>query len=135
MGGGAAFLGAVNNAGLNALFAFAPAETNPKASTAALNVVVPTMVVTGSKDCVTPYATNAALMLANLATPDASTYDARIRGGKHCQFSSGSFTCSFGESASSCSAGSGDTTLTAALQQTLTMDALKPFLDLVLKGQ
>jgi dienelactone hydrolase len=135
MGGGAAFLGATNNPGLTALFAFAPAETNPKASTAALGVSVPTMVLTGTKDCVVPYATNAGLMLANLATPDASTYDARIRGGKHCQFSSGSFTCSIGESSSSCSDGSGDAAITAAQQQTLTMDTLKPFLDLVLKGQ
>jgi dienelactone hydrolase len=134
MGGGAAFLGAANNTSLTALFAFAPAETNPKASTAALSIAVPTMILTGTKDCVVPYATNAGLMLANLATPDASTYDARIRGGKHCQFSSGSFTCSFGESASSCSDGSGDTTLTAAQQQTLTMDTLLPWLDLVLKN-
>ena len=32
MGGGAAFLAAANNANLTALFALAPAETNPKAT-------------------------------------------------------------------------------------------------------
>jgi hypothetical protein len=92
------------------------------------------MVVTGTKDCVVRYATNAGLMLANLATPDASTRDVRLRGGKHCQFSSGSGTCSFGESVSSCSDGSADVTLTATQQQTATMDALLPWLDQVLQN-
>lgn len=134
MGGGAAFLGAANNPGLTALFALAPAETNPKASTAAASIAVPTMVITGTKDCVVRYATNAALMLINLATPDPAIRDVRLRGGKHCAFSSGSSTCSFGESVSSCSDGSGDPTLTATQQQTLVLDSLLPWLDQLLRN-
>ena len=129
MGGGAAFLGTVGSRA-NALFALAPAETNPKASVAATSISIPTMVVTGTRDCVAPYAQHAGLMLAALATPDASTYDAPITGGNHCQFTTGSSTCSFGQS--TCG---GSATITAAQQQTLTLDSVKPFLDLVLKGR
>lgn len=129
MGGGAAFLGAVGSRA-DALFALAPAETNPKASVAATSIRIPTMVVTGTRDCVTPYAQHAGLMLAALATPDASTYDASIGGGNHCQFTTGSTTCSFGQSTCGSSA-----TISAAQQQTLTLDTLKPFLDLVLKAR
>lgn len=130
MGGGAAFLGAASVPGLNALFALAPAETNPKASVAATQITAPTMVVTGTRDCVTPYAQHAGLMLAALATPDAATYDLPLTGANHCQFTTGSFTCSTGQA--TCG---GSATITAAQQQTLTMNALKPFLDMTLKGR
>lgn len=129
MGGGAAFLGAVGSRA-NALFALAPAETNPKASVAAASIGIPTMVITGTRDCVAPYAKHAGLMLAALATPDASTYDAPIVGGNHCQFTTGSATCSFGQA--TCG---GNGTITAAQQQTLTLDGLVPFLELYLKGR
>jgi dienelactone hydrolase len=130
MGGGAAFLGAAAVPNLDALFAMAPAETNPKASAAATRITTPTMVVTGTRDCVTPYAQHAGLIVAALATPDASTYDLPLTGANHCQFTTGSFTCSTGQT--SCG---GSATISAAQQQTLTMNALKPFLDLTLKGR
>lgn len=130
MGGGAAVLGASRNIDISALFAFAPAETNPSAVAAAARITAPTLVVTGSRDCVTPYAQHAGPILAALATPDASIYDAPITGASHCQFTTGSFTCGIGEN--SCG---GRGTITAAQQQTVTLDTLKPFLDLVLKGR
>jgi len=130
MGGGAAVLGASRNADVTALFAFAPAETKPSAIAAAARITAPTLIFSGSRDCVTPYAKNAGPMLAALATPDASTYDAPINGASHCQFSTGSFTCSVGEG--SCG---GRATISAAQQQQLTLDTLVPFLDMALKGR
>jgi len=133
MGGGAAFLGAARNPSITALFAFAPAETNPSAIAAANSIPKPSMVVTGSRDCVTPYAKHAGPMITNLianpTTPDSSIFSVPLTGASHCQFTTGSGTCGFGES--TCG---GRATISAAQQHTQTMDALAPWLDLVLKN-
>jgi predicted dienelactone hydrolase len=128
MGGGAAVLGASRNASINALFGFAPAETNPTASGAATSVTMPAMIITGTRDCVTPYAQHAGRILSNLATPPALKFDVPINGASHCGFTTGSFTCSIGER--SCG---GSATIPAASQHAQTMDFLKLFLDAELK--
>jgi len=95
MGGGASFLGAANNANIQALVNFAPAETNPSAIAAAANVQVPTLVFAATEDCVTPTAANQRPMYD--AVPVACKAFVEIIGGGHCFFGASSFTCSFGE--------------------------------------
>ncbi len=128
MGGGSAIVGASRDPSITALFAFAPADTNPSSIEAAKSVSKPTMIVTGSRDCVTPYASTAALMLANLQTPDSATFDVPISGGSHCQFTTGSFTCGFGEGFCG-----GRATIPAVQQHSTTLSVLGPFLDAELK--
>ncbi len=118
MGGGAAVLGAAS-APTDALILFAPAETNPSAAAAAAQVSAPARVYTGSRDCVTPFASHAGPILAALTHPDVARID--LAGGSHCQFSDGSFTCSIGEA--NCTA-----TISAASQQAQVLASLKPWL-------
>lgn len=118
MGGGAAVLGAAS-APIDALILFAPAETNPSAAAAAAQVAAPARVYTGSRDCVTPFASHAGPILAALTGSDVARVD--LDGGSHCQFSDGSFTCSLGEA--NCTA-----TISAASQQAQVLATLKPWL-------
>lgn len=118
MGGGAAVLGAAS-APTDALVLFAPAETNPSAAAAAAQVSAPARVYTGSRDCVTPFASHAGPILAALTGSDVARID--LEGGSHCQFSDGSFTCSLGEA--NCTA-----TISAASQQAQVLASLKPWL-------
>lgn len=99
MGGGAALLAVASAPRAGALFALAPAETNPSAIAAAASIRAPALLVTGSRDCVTPTAQHAGPMFAALATPPAHRLLFDIAGGSHCQFSDGWFTCTLGESA------------------------------------
>ena len=95
MGGGASYLAAANNADIQALVNFAPAETDPSAITAAAQVLVPTLTFAATEDCVTPAATNQSPMYA--AVPVACKAFVNVVGGGHCYFGANSFTCSFGE--------------------------------------
>jgi alpha-beta hydrolase superfamily lysophospholipase len=95
MGGGAAVLAAALDPGVGLLIGLAPAETSPSAVAAAASVTVPTLVLTGSRDCVTPFASHAGPILAALASTDVRHVE--LAGGSHCQFSDGYFTCSIGE--------------------------------------
>ncbi len=94
MGGGAAFLGASGNAGIQAMVTMAPAETNPSAIAAATNVLVPTLVFAASEDCVTPIGTNQQPMYDALGTCKALV---NVTGGGHCYFGDNNALCSFGE--------------------------------------
>ncbi|MFZ1685920.1 MAG: hypothetical protein WAU70_00745 [Flavobacteriales bacterium] len=94
MGGGAAFLGAAGNAGIQAVVTMAPAETAPSAVTAAASVLVPTLVFAASEDCVTPIGTNQQPMYDALGTCKALV---NVTGGGHCYFGDDNFLCSFGE--------------------------------------
>lgn len=120
MGGGAAFLAAAERAP-SALIGFAPAETNPSAIAAASQIQAPVLLLTGSRDCVTPLAQHVLPMLAALASTDRTHVD--ISGASHCQFSDGSLTCSFGEN--SCAGGA---TISALAQQQRVRDILLPWL-------
>ncbi len=126
MGGGAAVLGASAANSAPVLFALAPAETNPSAVAAAGTIAVPALLITGSRDCVTPSAQNAGLIHAALQTPVAQKLLVEIGGASHCQFTTGSFTCSFGEQ--SCG---GSATIAAADQQAQTLALLLPWLEQV----
>jgi predicted dienelactone hydrolase len=123
MGGGAAVLGVAEASSIDALFAFAPANTNPSAIAAAAVISAPALLITGSRDCVTPSANHASPIYSALATPALLKQQIDIEGGSHCQFTSGSFTCSIGET--SCG---GSATITVASQQSQTLALLIPWL-------
>jgi alpha-beta hydrolase superfamily lysophospholipase len=125
MGGGAAVLAAASDPGLGLLVGLAPAETNPSAVAAAASVTVPTLVLTGSRDCVTPFATHAGPILAALAATQVRHLD--IAGGSHCQFSDGYFTCSIGEG--SCG---GSAQIPAPSQHAATVQEIRRLLDEVI---
>lgn len=91
MGGGASFLAAGGNTGIDALFNFAAAETNPSAIAAAGTVSVPTLVFEGTDDCVTPSAGNTGDMYAALGVACQSLIS--ITGASHCQFANSDFVC------------------------------------------
>ena len=67
MGGGASFLAAKNNTQITTLVNFAAANTTPSSISAAAFVSVPTLVVSGEKDCVAAPATNQVPMYDTLA--------------------------------------------------------------------
>lgn len=122
MGGGAAVLAAASDPGIGLLIGLAPAETNPSAIAAAAAVTAPALVMTGSRDCVTPFASHAGPILAALGSSDVRHVD--LAGGSHCQFSDGYFTCSFGEG--SCG---GSAEIPAASQHAATVAEIRRLLD------
>lgn len=123
MGGGAALLAAASDPSIGALFALAPAETQPSAIAAASTVSVPARMILGSRDCVTPRAQHGQPIFDALATPVAAKTIDEIAGASHCQFSNGSLTCSIGEG--SCG---GAATISAAQQHGETLQLLLPWL-------
>lgn len=127
MGGGAAVLAAAADPGLGFLVALAPAETNPSAIAAAATVGVPTLVLTGSRDCVTPFAAHAGPILSALASVSVRHVD--LAGGSHCQFSDGHFTCAIGEAGCG-----GNATISASVQQHRTIEEIQRLLDEVLEA-
>ena len=126
MGGGAAVL-AVSGSANTALFALAPAETTPSAINAAGTIAAPALLITGSRDCVTPSAQHAGPIYAALATALPQKRLVDIIGGSHCQFSSGSLTCSLGEQ--SCG---GSASISVTDQQSQMLALLLPWLRQVL---
>ncbi len=123
MGGGSVFLAAASDSAINRMIALAPAETTPSAIAAAASLTLPTLIISGSRDCVAPTGTNAQLMFDNLQTPPAEKQLIELAGASHCQFSDGSFTCSIGEN--SCS---GSATISAATQTAQTLALVLPWL-------
>jgi pimeloyl-ACP methyl ester carboxylesterase len=107
MGGGATFLAAdslcnSNNINLKTLVGLAPAEssTNGVSSiSSALNVTVPSLIMSGSQDGVTPPVDHHIPMYDNLASDCKTFID--ITGGAHCYFANSNAACDFGEGTSS----------------------------------
>lgn len=128
MGGGASFLGAANNTTIQTLVNFAAAETNPSAISAAANVQVPTLVMAGSDDCVTPINGNQGPMYNALTVPCRAFVT--VTGGNHCQFAQNNFNCNFGEQ--TCNPGSPD--ISRAAQHSVVNDIAGLWLDHFLKG-
>ena len=126
MGGGASFLAAGNNTNIHALIGLAPAETNPSAIAVSPNVLVPSIVFSGSSDGVTPPAQHHIPMYEGMVTTCKSFVN--ITGGAHCYFANTNFNCDFGESTSSTGI-----SISRAEQQNETYSILDPWLDYMLK--
>lgn len=127
MGGGASFLGAQFVNGLSAIANFAPAETNPSAVSAAAAIGVPSLILAGEKDCVTPPANNQIPMYNALASSCKTLV--QFLGGTHCQFANTNVLCNLGE-ASCIPSG----TIGQSLQHTLIDRYLIPWLNTTLKN-
>jgi predicted dienelactone hydrolase len=126
MGGGASFLAAENNTNIQAVVNFAAAETNPSAIAAAINVTVPTLLFSGSDDCVTPQDQNQNLMFSNAASVCKTLIS--INEGIHCYFANNNFNCEFGEGFCNSSIN-----IDRETQQSITFSFLIPWLNYILK--
>lgn len=99
MGGGAAVLAASQGAIFDCYVGLAPAETNPSAIAAATNLQIPSLILSGSNDGVTPPSQHH-LPIYN-AIPHECKGFANLIGGGHCYFANANFNCDFGESTTS----------------------------------
>ncbi|MCS7161818.1 MAG: dienelactone hydrolase family protein [Bacteroidia bacterium] len=126
MGGGCAILAAANFSGAHCVVGLAAANTHPSAIQAAAQVTLPTLIIAGSGDSVTPPSQHQLPIYNNLAA--ACKAYVSLTGGGHCYFANPDAACDFGEN----SAGS-TVTLTRAQQQALTLQILRPFLEAYLK--
>ena len=124
MGGGATFLGANGDAGVDAVFNFAAANTNPSSITAAAGVTVPTLVIAAKGDCVAAPSSNQ-LPMYNASAAACRAY-VELDGASHCQFNDYNLTCDLGEF---CSA-----SISRGTQFQLVTTILVPWLDAVLKN-
>ncbi|MEN2992972.1 MAG: hypothetical protein ABDH91_05410 [Bacteroidia bacterium] len=126
MGGGCAILAAANFSGAHCVVGLAAANTNPSAIQAAAQVTLPTLIIAGSGDSVTPPRQHQLPIYNNLAATCKAYVS--LTGGGHCYFANPDAACDFGEN----SAGS-TITLTRAQQQALTLRILRPFLNAYLR--
>lgn len=128
MGGGSTFLAGANNTAITTIVTLAAANTNPSSVSAAIDVSVPTLLFSGTNDCVTPPAQHQDLMYNSTgASYKTQIY---ISGGGHCNFADFNFNCTFGEA--TCTP---TPTISRAEQQSTTEDFLKLWLGYFLKGE
>jgi predicted dienelactone hydrolase len=128
MGGGATILAAQGNNNIKTIIGLAPAETNPSAITAAENITVPALVLSGSSDGVSPPAQHHIPIYDGLSSACKSFVN--IVGGAHCYFASTNVPCDFGESTSSTGI-----TLTRTQQQAFMNSLITPWLNYYLKNE
>lgn len=135
MGGGAAFLAAdslvqSNTAYFNTLVGLAPAESTSNGVSSinsAKTVTVPSLILSGAQDGVTPPVDHHIPMYDSLAS-SCKTFISII-GGAHCYFAEPNFNCDFGEATSSTGI-----SITRGDQHEVTFDFVNPWLDYTLKG-
>lgn len=120
MGGGATWLAAATHPMIDAIVAFAPAETNPSAVLVGENILVPVLVVSGSNDDVAPPDTQH-LPLYNSTTGAPCRAFASIIDGGHCGFADQGTVCDLGEF--------GFSGLPHAEQLEFTLELMVPWLD------
>ena len=124
MGGGASWLAAAEQPAIDAVVAFAPAETNPSAIAAGEEIAVPVLVVSGSDDSVTPPATQHEPIYASAVNAPCRAF-VSIPDGGHCGFADPGTLCDFGEL--------GFQGLSHAEQLALSVSVVVPWLDAFLR--
>ena len=127
MGGGAVFHAAADNPTIKAVIALAPYNTRPSAIEAAGSVRVPTLIFSGTSDCITPPEKNHLPMYERSAAED-KTYISIING-SHCGMGA-LRKCFTAEKLSGCAGGLGTEEQTAILARYII-----PWLDCFLKGK
>jgi dienelactone hydrolase len=125
MGGGSSFLGCQNNTLPTCMVTFAAATTNPSSITAAKQVTIPALVISGSADCVAAPSTDQIPMYDSLAS-NCKVF-LSITGGGHCYFGDNNTICNMGEL--TCSH-----PLTRAAQHDVVLDFVELYLDFYLKN-
>jgi predicted dienelactone hydrolase len=128
MGGGASFLAISNSSNIDAIVTLAPAETTPSAIGAAANITLPSLVLAGGNDCVTPIADHQQPMQDALSS-NCKTM-ATINGASHCQFANFNLACNFGELTCGTPA-----TISETEQHDASMNLILPWLNFYLKNQ
>ncbi|MCH2022108.1 MAG: T9SS type A sorting domain-containing protein [Saprospiraceae bacterium] len=126
MGGGSTILAAKNNTTIETIIGLAPAETTPSAITAASQVTVPALILSGSSDGVTPPSSHH-LPIYNSLSSNCKNYIS-ITGGAHCYYANTNFYCDFGESTSS-----SGISITRTEQQLTMFNYITPWLNFKLK--
>ncbi len=127
MGGGSSFLAMQFDSTITTMVTLAAAVTNPSSVSAAASIQVPTLVLSGTNDCVAPPAQHQQIMYDSLGS--VCKTHVSITGGGHCYFASSNFNCSFGEG--TCSP---NPTITRAQQQVIAFSYIIPWLDFHLKN-
>ncbi|MCG8702445.1 MAG: T9SS type A sorting domain-containing protein [Bacteroidales bacterium] len=94
MGGGSAFIAASKSRVATTLVTFAAAETRPSAVSAASRVNIPSLVFSGSNDCVVK--PHEQVRMYNALRSSCKAYIS-ITGGGHCYFANKDSKCSMGE--------------------------------------
>ena len=120
MGGGASWLSAESNPSVDALFVFAPAETNPSAISAGSFIEAPALVVSGADDAVTPPATQHEPIYEAAVNSSCRAF-VSIPDGGHCGYADPGTLCDFGEL--------GFQGLSHAEQLALSVSVVVPWLD------
>lgn len=126
MGGGSTVLAASGQSNIETIVCLAPAETTPSAITDAANVTVPSLVMSGTADGVTPPIDHH-IPIFNAISSSCKTL-LNITGGGHCYFAETNFNCDFGELTTS-----GSITLDRAEQQDISQDMYSIWFDYYLK--
>jgi hypothetical protein len=127
MGAGCSFLAMNYNTSINALFNFAAAETTPSAKTAAFSVQKPSLIFSGSSDCIA--APSEQLQMYTNIPYTCKTYIS-ITSGLHCQFGNNDATCVLGQITTGCNTSS----ITPSVIFQKTCSLLVPFLKYYLKS-
>ncbi len=127
MGGGAMFHAAADNQTINAVIALAPYNTRPSAIEAAGSVRVPTLILSGTADCITPPEKNHLPIYERSAAED-KTYISIING-SHCGMGA-LRKCFTAEKLAGCAGGLGTEEQTVILARYII-----PWLDCFLNGQ
>ncbi|HPQ40213.1 MAG TPA: dockerin type I domain-containing protein, partial [bacterium] len=123
----ASFLAVADSTAVTALVNFAAAETNPSAIGAAASIVLPSLLLAGTEDCVTPPEDHQ-IPMYNALISDCKTL-VTLTGASHCQYAGNNGTCVLGEIFAGCSAA-----IPLETQETRTLDLLLPWLDYTLRG-
>ncbi|MFN0189257.1 MAG: T9SS type A sorting domain-containing protein [Bacteroidia bacterium] len=127
MGGGSAFLAAQFDPSIKTMATLAAAETNPSAIQAGASLSIPSLIIAGGNDCVTPPSANQVPMYDSLQST-CKTFMS-INGGSHCQMADNNFLCSIGEA--TCTP---QPTISRAEQHLVISSYLLPWLKYELKG-
>ncbi len=96
MGGGSAVLAASFSSSIRTIALLAPLNTRPSSIDAAKELKIPSLIIAGKNDCVTPPEIHQAPMYTNLNSP--SKIIITIKGGSHCQMADKSTKCKLAES-------------------------------------
>ncbi len=126
LGGGAMFHAAADNSVIDAVIALTPFDTRPSAIGAAAAVTAPTLVISGTNDCITPADKHHLPIYEGSAAQD-KTY-IQIIGGTHCSMGE-SIKCIKAERLVGCEPG-----LTTAEQTAVLARYIMPWLDFFVKG-
>lgn len=95
MGGGATLLAAQYSPLITTLVPFAAAETNPSAIAACKKITLPSLIIAGASDCVSPPADNQLPMYNNIIA--ACKVYALVNNAKHCHWALNNGKCKLGE--------------------------------------